>query len=292
MSLFLNFLIFFNFHISCIPIVWSYWVSDNFKIELSLTYYIFLFFSTQFVYTYDRFIFRDPADPINFPERTQFNLSLNKFGIFWFLLSFTGTLITVIWLSIENWILFISLAFLTLSYLLLKSIEFDERIKGYLKIFILSTVWSSILIISPIAQKIKLINFDTVNMNFKFAFKRELDLNFRNFFYLFFYTFLLFNLLSIYFDKRDQLGDIQTNKPNIHKFISEKKFHLIIIILPLILLIMNLFIYEISIFYLIGIYYLIIYKIITSSTLNKKNISYDLLLDLPLLVFPLIDIIL
>ncbi len=283
---------YFNFHLSFIPVLWTYWVSNQLGLSQSTSYYIFLFASSQIVYVYDRILYTDLADSINVPDRVRFITSSKRTGMYWFFLNFLFVILTFTSLTIENGILFFILTIFTLFYLfVLKKIFITEILKAYLKIFILSVVWSTILILSPIAQNIQLIHFkNSLYLFFSIDIDKLYQYDLYFIFINFIYVNIIFHLSALYFDRRDKVGDLQTNKPNIHKFISERLFNIIKVIIPLILIILNLYFYQIDMYFYIGLYYFCLAIISYYYKIFPNNLNYDINIDFPIVLFPLIDL--
>ncbi|MCB1140646.1 MAG: hypothetical protein H7A24_08175 [Leptospiraceae bacterium] len=238
----------------------------------SLPFLIFLFSSSQVIYLLDRMLLSDPADSINVPERVEYAIQNQNKGKAFLGINFLLVLITVFYLNIEVLLFFGFLTFLTGIYLFfLRVLPVSEVIRALAKPVLLGIVWGLIITASVflfyIPEKLDSIPMDLV-----------------------IYASLLFFLNGWYFDKRDARGDRKSGKPNIQNFISESIHRWVIFLVPSFILILNFYFYNFSIIQYLSFYFLILSVLPHHSKFFSYQFSYNVLIDLPILLIPAIDL--
>ncbi|MDH5654982.1 MAG: hypothetical protein OEZ34_03685 [Spirochaetia bacterium] len=263
------FLFYTNLYAGLIAVVCAGFTADVFAMQLDIFLYLFIFFSTLFVYSFDRTKEFSIADQINSPVRTAFLKRFRKliFTITW--ISFVIGLALFFFLNRASMYAAGFAGIFTIIYFFLPSImKKNLFIQGAMKPFVLGITWTIITVGLPVLHS-----------------RTEAD---RHLLFFALSMFLLFTTAGLWFDFRDRRGDSRDQKGNSANFISEKKFLIMIALISLSnLMIASIYIKSIPLILLSGYYLFISIFYRELKVLHEGDERmYLVFIDLPLFFIP------
>lgn len=230
----------------------------------------FIVISTFFVYNLDKLKDARQMDHLNVPHRAAFFLRHGRKLVIFSLFLLPLNLYffwKCRWQQMQ--VLFVLAGFSFVYFFLLKKMQRIPVVSGFLKPFFLGLVWAAVTILLPLPIALwsqNLLNFISVA--------------------------LLFWVNGLWFDFRDREGDRIYQKPNLSNSISGRAFFQII--LAALLAVFLLSVYSRVFYYipLLALYLFIftIYMQFRRSAPVKNELFYDLCVDLPFLILPIMEL--
>ncbi|MCB1188968.1 MAG: hypothetical protein H7A23_13450 [Leptospiraceae bacterium] len=267
---------YFSIHAGIIAVAWSYTICLYFKFSIDFFDYVFLFFAVLLVYNFDRTKQSKITDTINVPKRTLFLNRHKTLGMAVLGISAVFSIYFSRYLSFHSFILFFLMGSITVLYFFLASIVVKKTIiLAFQKPILLAFVWSSVVSFFP----------------FAFA---KLEIPLYDLSVLWLERFIIFFINALWFDFRDRKGDQITHKLNPAVLIPERIYYFLLIGFPFLGLALSLL--DIHFYNSIGLsIYFVILGVLNYADIIKRFVQkeefYDLFVDLPLLISPILMIL-
>jgi hypothetical protein len=268
---------FANFHISFAVVLLSAIVLRAQGLGYDSAYFVFIYFSSLFIYNIDRYYNVSKEDRINCPGRSAFHLRNRKVVLATLLVALLAMLGTSWALKGGTFLILIACVIVTFLYLLviqLRDSTFLSWLIAVLKIVLLAGVWTVVVGIAPIVQSGAAVELRSLHLTPLLT------------------LFLIFVVNAMWFDLRDRDGDALSGKGNLANLISDRLYFIIMIACSLLALIHSVIFGFRSLAFISVLYLLIgLPWALRGSYGGRGERFYYHIIDLPLIVFPLIELL-